>query len=242
MNKDLINAINEIANRAPQLFLDYDGTLVPIINDPDKAMPDSEILEILADLDSQYELFIVTGRALDDIIKFLGHMNIIALHGAIFYIDSCCIPVYNFETYIKKCDEIFARNSEYIKKYPDLRVYNKNGGVLFHLGNVKDKNIRINIEEMVTGLAVESGMELYRGIEILEIRIPGINKGEAIRAVRNKNRAAFIIGDDATDEEAFKLNMDAVTVKVGENPTYASYNVKFKNVKKILRSFIKNNK
>ena len=41
--------------------LDYDGTLVPIIRNPEESYPDKEIMGILQNLRQKYELYIVTG-------------------------------------------------------------------------------------------------------------------------------------------------------------------------------------
>ncbi len=234
MNKELENNLSAIMNGTPQIFLDYDGTLAPIVNDPEKAVMDSEMKNIINSINSCYELFIVTGRALEDIRKLAGNLNIIALHGAIFYINGSTIPVPGLNYYIEKCNKIFENRFEYIEKYKGLRIYNKNGNILFHLGNVLD-DIEINsIEKLVNKLAETYSMEVYHGIKIIELRIPGINKGKAIKNVRNNNRPALIAGDDLTDEEAFIENPDAVTIKVGNSDTSAKYNVKFDDIKNIL--------
>ena len=60
---------------------------------------------------------------------------------------------------------------------------------------------------------------------ISEIRIPGCNKGDAIRRLRS-GRQAVIAGDDVTDEDSFFYNQDALNIKVGEGKTLAKYRLK----------------
>jgi trehalose-phosphatase len=61
------------------LFLDYDGTLTPIVSTPEKAAIPKQIKGLLAKLskDPRYKLAIISGRALKDIIKIIGLKGII---------------------------------------------------------------------------------------------------------------------------------------------------------------------
>jgi len=234
MLNDIINDINNIIDKEPQLFLDYDGTLVPIVNDPENCYADNELLYILKKLNYYYETFIVTGRSLNDIIKFIGNYNIIALHGDIYFIDNKIIKTPYFDRYVNICNNLCKNKDIYIKKFRNLRIYNKTGGLLFHLGNIKNSKEKNNIIEFVKNIADKNSMDIYKGINIIELRMPDINKGKAIRNIRNKNRPAIIIGDDVTDEEAFYYNKDAITIKVGNNNTTAKYSIDYNDVRPLL--------
>ncbi|WP_175266878.1 hypothetical protein [Acidiplasma cupricumulans] len=50
--------VKSIIDLEPQIFLDYDGTLVPIRNDPSNCYADSELDFILKYLDKYYELLL----------------------------------------------------------------------------------------------------------------------------------------------------------------------------------------
>ncbi len=234
MLDDIINNINDIIGDEPQLFLDYDGTLVPLVNNPVSCYADNELLYILKKLNYHYEMFIVTGRSLEDLIKFIGNYNMIALHGDIYLIDDKIIKTPDFDRYVNLCNDLYKNKEYYINKFKNLRVYNKTGGLLFHMGNIKDENERDGVIKYVKNIADENSMDVYVGINIVELRIPGINKGKAIMKVRNKKRPAIIIGDDITDEEAFYYNNDAVTVKVGNGKTIAKHRIKYDDVRKLL--------
>jgi len=68
---------------SPLLFLDYDGTLAPIVDDPMQAFPHPEVPDLLRELDKKYPLWIVTGRNLNDLSVLLGvPLQGIGLHGA----------------------------------------------------------------------------------------------------------------------------------------------------------------
>ena len=237
LNK-ILSTIKQIRDLEPQIFLDYDGTLVPIINDPEKSYADSELFYILDYLFRKYETFIVTGRSLGETRRFLGDYNIIALHGGIYYINGTVIEVHNYKKYVNVCNNIYDNRAEFLKEFSNLRVYNKNGGVLFHMGNIKNLDEREKLLKKVKYLGKSVNMDIYMGKDILELRIPCINKGEAIKRIRNTSRPAIIIGDDITDEEAFMENADAITIKVGNETTVAKYSINFELVRELLIDII----
>ena len=67
-----------IGNRHLCLFLDYDGTLTPIVQRPQDAVLPTEARELLKDLSKsdRCEMAIISGRALSDIKKLVGLKNI----------------------------------------------------------------------------------------------------------------------------------------------------------------------
>ena len=79
----LIQQYRSAARRA--LLLDYDGTLVPFVEDPKLARPDPELLELLAGLSAApgNEVMIVSGRPRRDLEEWFGGlpMSLVAEHG-----------------------------------------------------------------------------------------------------------------------------------------------------------------
>ena len=73
-------------------------------------------------------------------------------------------------------------------------------------------------------------MAAFRGNKIIEIKNSGINKGSAVVKLFDKDKYDFIlcIGDDYTDEDMFKAlpaMANSFTIKVGNNDSFASFNV-----------------
>ncbi len=217
---------NKIRDAQPVLFLDYDGTLVPIITQPENSFADSELLEILDTINKEFDLYIVTGRSLREIRNFIGEeFNTVALHGAIVSLNTGEIQtVSGYESYREKCDQVFGREKEFEKEFPGVHLINKDGGVVFTKWYL-DKSLHRELDEKICSIAEEIGMTCYIGKMIVEIRIPGPNKGVAIKKIRN-GRPALIAGDDRTDEDAFRINSDAFTIKIGNGSTLARYRVK----------------
>lgn len=224
--QDIIDEFGRIRDSKPLVFLDYDGTLVPIITEPEKSFPDPELLKILDSIEKKFEMFIVTGRSLREMDRFLGNRyNIIALHGAVISTASGIKETVNdFQSYVDRCDGVFRRRQEFQDQFPGVQLINKDGGVVFVKWHM-DPSMHEELDREVCHVAEEIGMSCYKGKMIVEIRIPGPNKGRAIYQLR-EGRPALIAGDDKTDEDAFDMNSDAFTVKVGDGPSSAKYRIK----------------
>ncbi len=79
-------------------------------------------------------------------------------------------------------------------------------------------------------LAREGGLELHAFDGGIELRPPGLGKGAAMQALARENPEAviFYLGDDATDEDAFKALGDSgvgVLVRAEPRPTAAAYHI-----------------
>ena len=112
-----------------------------------------------------------------------------------------------------------SRNKENIVLDPMLSVWRYGESTVTRSGKAVD-----GAEYMVKNLSLATGMELYLGKMIVELRIPGVNKGKAIRGIRN-GRPAMIVGDDLTDEDAYRENPDAFSIHIGDGPTAAKHSL-----------------
>ncbi|MGE0555739.1 MAG: bifunctional alpha,alpha-trehalose-phosphate synthase (UDP-forming)/trehalose-phosphatase, partial [Gemmatimonadales bacterium] len=84
---DLSSAIEALAEaRSRLLLLDYDGTLVPFNVEPERAVPDAELLELLRELTRlpETEVHVVSGRPRRFLQRWLGALplGLHAEHGA----------------------------------------------------------------------------------------------------------------------------------------------------------------
>lgn len=219
----ILSEFKAIRDRNPLIFLDYDGTLVPIVKKPEEAYPDDEVMGILEVLRNRFELYIVTGRSLREIREFIGGgFNVLALHGAICsWADGTTDFITGYNGYRETCDSIFSRRNDFEARYPGVHIINKDGGLVFTKWFVPE-NLHEKLAGEVGKISRETGMELYLGKMIVELRIPGADKGSAIHRIR-KGRPALIVGDDRTDEDAFGRNPDALSIHIGAGETSARY-------------------
>ncbi len=206
----------------PLFFLDYDGTLAPIVDDPMQAYPHPDVPDLLGTLGDRFPLYIVTGRYLMDLQKvFGGSFDAIGLHG----IQRGRLGGRYTNTLPEDARSAIQRYRKTLPSFPGLRVEEKGPTFALHYRHVDDKSAAQDaIREWLND--VPNSLHPIWGKDVLELRPVGISKGTAVRETVRKHpdHTPVYLGDDVTDEDAFlELGDDAVTVKVGTGETAARY-------------------
>lgn len=209
----------------PDLFLDYDGTLVPIKRRPFDAALSEARRESLRQLGAGTFVCIVTGRSMADIRKrvTLPGIAYIANHGLeIRWGNGSWIhPEANgSKRALKGLIRKIEKAAEGVR---GLLIENKGVTASIHLRGLPPASARR--VRAIVGDAVGRGREpfrLGRGKKVLEI-LPDIDwdKGRGVLFLQRRRRKPagkpmVYIGDDRTDEDAFRLLEGmAVTIRVG---------------------------
>lgn len=189
------------------LFLDFDGTLVELAEAPGAIAVPSGLKPLLDRLAARLDgrLAIVSGRAVDDLRSHLGGFAAVlsGSHGAeLHYADGRSIPV--------SAPPGLAAARESIRRFAagfdGLLVEDKPAGVALHYRLAPGR--AEEAEAFVEALAERSGLALQRGKMVAELRPHGSDKGEAVRRLMAEPPFAgarpVFVGDDLTDEEAFR--------------------------------------
>ncbi|MEX0820971.1 MAG: trehalose-phosphatase [Rhodothermales bacterium] len=206
----------------PLLFLDYDGTLAPIVDDPMEAFPHPDVPELLRQLDARYPMWIITGRFLDDVEQLVdGPYRAIGLHG----IQRGRLGGEKENVISEEARRAIDALRETVPEHDGLRVEPKGPMFAVHYRLADDKQAaRTAIAEWLSD--VPDVLDPIWGKDVVELRPHGVSKGTAVRdvAARHPDRTPVYLGDDVTDEDAFRaLGDEAITVKVGEGETVARY-------------------
>jgi len=218
------------------LFLDYDGTLVNIEKNPQKATPDNELYELLDKLSGRNdtEIVLVTGRGKEVFDKWFSQKEytLIAEHGV--WIKT---PVGDWSN-----TKFSSLNNEWKKLvYPLIEFYTdrtpaslveeKSQSITWHYRNA-DPDLGVSrvmeLKEELGGLIANLNLEILEGNKVLEVKNNAFSKGKAAKDFLIKNPADFVlaIGDDFTDESIYEEMPDfAYTIKVGIGNTLAKYNL-----------------
>jgi trehalose 6-phosphate synthase/phosphatase len=217
------------------LFLDYDGTLVPIESRPDYARPNSELLNLLSGLSEvpSTEVVIISGRDFKILEKWLGHLSIhlVAEHGASFRLKGERWQHYtdidmSWKGLIKSTFDLYE------KRTPGAFVEEKEYTIAWHYRNVDEELGFIRSRELLDNLyhlVRNTHLNVLDGHKVIEVRAAGIDKGIATGKIMELFPSDFIfaMGDDKTDEDIFNvLKGRGVTVKVGSELSSAEYNVR----------------
>ncbi|MEW6101384.1 MAG: trehalose-phosphatase [Candidatus Omnitrophota bacterium] len=256
--KYLFNYLSKIREvlegKALMLFLDYDGTLTPIVRTPDKAVLSRKVKKVLSGLSQKpdFKLAIISGRALEDVQEKVGLKNIIYVGNHGFEIEGAKIK---FRSIISVR---FRAILDQLKKDLGMKLSGIKGVLLEDKGlslslhyRLVDKRqipeVRRILHEAAFFYVVRNKIKIKSGKKVLEIRPPiDWDKGKVVLWLlargkfASQGKAVFpvYIGDDKTDEDAFKaLRRHGLTVFVGKTgSSLAEYYLK--NTKEVL-SFLK---
>lgn len=194
------------------LFLDFDGTLVDLIDRPDAVIADAALRALLRDLDIKLggRLALVSGRSLAQLDAILGPVaQIVALsgsHGSEHRWRGIAAQPHRPAT----LDEAATRLRSFAKARPGIIVEEKSYGVALHYRGRPDAEQEAR--KVAWDLASELELHLQDGKMMVELRVAGGDKGLAVgrmmrRAPMLGTRPIFI-GDDLTDETAFAAVTD----------------------------------
>lgn len=235
--KFTLSHIDELINIAENskrilILLDFDGTLVPIAENPDIAIPDEKLLEILNKLQSKNEITtaIVSGRNKEFLQHWFGSMAITlcAEHG--IWIKE---PYGDWRTvdFLKNNwkEKLLPLLELYVDRTPGAILEQKDYSLAFHFRNSDPDLVPIRIRELIDALIHQiSNLNLcvMEGKKVIEIKNAGIDKGSfALKMIKNNEYDLIIaIGDDTTDEYLFSsLPENAYSIKVGSEPSKARF-------------------
>ncbi|GLT93828.1 hypothetical protein SLE2022_116020 [Rubroshorea leprosula] len=243
--------VNASKGKQIVMFLDYDGTLSPIVEDPDRAFMTNEMREAVRDTAQCFPTAIVTGRCYDKVYSFvkLAELYYAGSHGMDIkgpsktpkYKNSnkqsvLCQPASEF---LPMIEEVYKTLEEKTKSIPGVRVENNKFCLSVHFRCVDEKRWGALAELVGSVLNEYPKLKLTQGRKVLEIR-PTIkwDKGralefllEALGYANSKDVLPVYIGDDRTDEDAFKVLRDrgqgfGILVSKIPKETNASYSLR----------------
>ncbi|KAL1226095.1 putative trehalose-phosphate phosphatase I [Cardamine amara subsp. amara] len=233
------------------MFLDYDGTLSPIVDDPDRAFMSSKMRRTVKKLAKCFPTAIVTGRCIDKVYNFvkLAELYYAGSHGM-----DIKGPAKGFSRhkrvkqsllyqpasdYVPMIDEVYRQLLEKTKSTPGVKVENHKFCTSVHFRCVDEKKWSELVLQVRSVLKEYPTLKLTQGRKVFEIR-PMIewDKGKALEFLleslgfgNSNNVFPIYIGDDRTDEDAFKVLRDrgegfGILVSKFPKDTDASYSLK----------------
>ncbi|KAL6656993.1 hypothetical protein ACP70R_004773 [Stipagrostis hirtigluma subsp. patula] len=247
------------------MFLDYDGTLSPIVRDPDSAVMTDEMREAVRGVAEHFPTAIVSGRCRDKVFNFvkLAELYYAGSHGMDIKGPTAqskhtkakaeavlCQPASEFLPVI---EEVYRELTAKTASIPGARVEHNKFCLSVHFRCVQEEKWDALENQVRSVLKEYPDLRLTKGRKVLEIR-PSIkwDKGnalefllEALGFADSDNVFPIYIGDDRTDEDAFRVlrNMgQGIGILVTKIPkeTTASYSLREPSeVKEFLRKLVK---
>ncbi len=216
------------------IFLDYDGTLTGFHKDPQKAMPDAELYDIMKKLtsDKKNTIVVISGRDKETLSKwfkkYYDNLAFIAEHGVW---NKNPGDEWSMSSQIEKewMDIIEPVLQNFVDRTPRAFIEYKNYSLVWHyrdadpdMGQQRAWELKDDLKNYIANL----NLEIMDGDMVIEIKNAGINKGKAALSKIGESEFDFILalGDDWTDEYTFNSLPDsAFTIKVGSKSTAAKY-------------------
>ena len=219
--------LRELA-RVPVLLVacDYDGTLAPIIDNPDEARPLRESVAALRQLAAMPDthVAVISGRALRDLAalsRLPEEIHLVGSHGTEFdvgFADDLSSEQRDLR------DRVLGELNDIARRDHGFIVEPKPAGVAFHYRKAEPEIAAIAVQDVLSGPGSRDGVHVKTGKMVVELSVLDLNKGDALDRLRTDVSAEAVIfaGDDVTDEDAFaRLTGPDLSLKVGPGPTLA---------------------
>lgn len=206
------------------LVFDFDGTLAPIVAQPDAARAPLAVARALEALQQQHVVAIVTGRAVSDVVGRLGFVpdHILGSHGAEDPADAHAAT--RIAEHRGALDGLRAAcRGRWAASLADAGVLVEDKGLslAFHYRLARDRDQALSV---VRALLAEhgAGLRMFDGkcvVNAMADEAP--DKGDAVETLVSRtgiDRVVFA-GDDVNDEPVFERRRPSwFTVKVGGDP------------------------
>ncbi|MBW2018840.1 MAG: trehalose-phosphatase [Deltaproteobacteria bacterium] len=198
-------------NRA--LLLDYDGTLAPFRVERDKALPYPGVAEVLKRIiqNGGTRLVLISGRRLDELIPLVGLERLPEIWGS--HGGEKLLP--NGKYHRAVLSKETARGLDAAAGWMGEmgwsgRLERKPSSVALHWRGMrpeKMEEMRARVLEHLPHLVEGTGLSLHEFDGGLELRPRGITKGKAVETILAEMQGDTVcayLGDDLTDEDAFR--------------------------------------
>ncbi len=214
--RDFETVRRRLENRTPALFLDYDGTLSPIVPRPEDAHIPPETKLAVKKAAGVFQVAVVSGRDLPDVRQRVG------IEG-IYYAGSHGFEIAGPDGFHYENDEgrqfldvlETAENTlkEALADEEGVQVERKKYAIAIHYRRIKDPEKIGSVENIVENACKKTGrLRKSSGKKVFELH-PDMdwNKGKALAFLMETLRLdpetamPVYIGDDTTDEDAFRM-------------------------------------
>ncbi|WP_344885529.1 trehalose-phosphatase [Allokutzneria multivorans] len=228
---ELRRALAQLA-RTPRLLVacDYDGTLSPIVADPEQARPLPESVNALRSLAalSSTTVAVISGRALRDLAtlsRLPAEVHLVGSHGSEF--DVGFVHALEGDTR-QLLARVRAELEQLAAGLEGIYLEHKPASVAVHVRRAEPEVGERLLEAVRGGPCTWDGVQVTEGKAVVELAVVRTDKGDALNVLRRQvgATAAVFLGDDVTDEKAFAtLAGPDLGIKVGEGETVASFRV-----------------
>ncbi|KAJ1291964.1 hypothetical protein BS78_02G356800 [Paspalum vaginatum] len=204
------------------VFLDYDGTLSPIVEDPDRGFMSEEMRDAVRCVAEHFPTAIVSGRCRDKVFDFVKLTELyyagshgMDIEGPANHVQANAEAAVRYQAgseLLPVIEEVYHTLTAKMAPIAGAMVENNKYCLSVHFRCVREEEWE-SMNEVRSVLKEYPDLKLTHGRKVLEIR-PSIkwDKGKALEFLLSSLGYAgrddvfpIYIGDDRTDEDAFKV-------------------------------------
>ena len=198
------------------IALDFDGTLAPLVLDPTTSRPADGAHDAIAALAERgADVVIITGRGAATAVELSGlsdveRLSVHGLYGAERW-QGGRISTQPDSPAIERArsrvrDAVAATDGS-----EEVWIEDKRLSLVVHTRRSPDPaEVLERLRPAVTAIAADCGLETHDGHFVLELRLPGFDKGKVLATLVSERtpEAVLFCGDDVGDVPAFELIAD----------------------------------
>lgn len=217
------------------VLCDYDGTLTPLMRQPQAARPTRHLRDLIARVATLpgVDFAIVSGRGREVMNEWFGSLPIrlIAEHGAWQSMSGDADRVWDRAEHLPNAGswqpEVLAIMQRAVQRVPRSMIERKTDVVTWHYRNSDQRVAMKERAELLSALHRICGryaLTVIENAKVIEVCPVAISKGRAIEPLVSSGEYGFMLaaGDDATDETMFAaMPENSWTLKVGAGQTKA---------------------
>jgi trehalose 6-phosphate phosphatase len=193
---------------------DFDGTLAPIVESPEQASLPEDIRQKLVGLAQRARVAVITGRSVGDIRARLGFepAYVVGNHG----LEGIPDPARQGGYYHEVCRE-WLRQMRSLEQRFGVQIEDKTYSLSVHYRRTADPvsaadRLREELPKLQPAPRIVEGKFVFNLLPS-----QAVNKGQAIaRLIEDTGgQGAIYVGDDATDEDVFRMRRpDILSIRV----------------------------
>ncbi len=230
------------------IFLNYDGTLMPLRKMKVGDKPDQTVMDMVRSLsaDPKNKLIIYSGRDRNFLDRYFGEYGVALLADyGIWMKENGKWKMTDTLTNEWK-GQVRTLLQNYTDRTPGSKVHEKDYMLSWDYSRTDPDFGTLRVRELkdeLRDLASSYNLQILEGYKVLEIRPFNIHKGRIALEQLEKDSWDFIlgIGDDWTDENLFEtLPEHAYSIRVGWEPSLAGFQLEsYKDVRSLIRDMIR---
>jgi trehalose 6-phosphate phosphatase len=211
-----LDVLRQFAEANTLVGLDFDGTLAPLVSEPDRAKLNASTRALLNRVCRLYPTVLISGRACADLRRRVGGIALRELIG-----NHGLEPSRHAAAFANEVRGWLPLLERRLKRFAGVVVENKTYSLAVHYRMSRQKR---RARAAIAAAAGELGLRVVEGHQVMNL-LPAAapHKGLALAAARRRLRcdAAIYVGDDETDEDVFGLERPGrlLGVRVGPTPT-----------------------